>query len=221
MAEQYISQSSKPLAFDVSRLWSFALTFVVLAAAGLVVVWLGHSGLPREGDPAVLFARDMIAHHEQAVEMALAIRDRSTNVELRQLALDILLTQQAQMGQMQGWLAVWEVPLSGRQSPMAGQGTMMGMASQAEVNALQTLPIGEAETVFLQLMIRHHRGGVAMAQTVLGETDRPEVKRLATSIVGSQQSEIEYMQRLLEQWDKSSTDTLLPVPTVSAANVTH
>jgi uncharacterized protein (DUF305 family) len=49
----------------------------------------------------------------QAVEMALVLRDRTSDAELRQFALDILLTQQVPIGQMQGWLAMWGVPFSG------------------------------------------------------------------------------------------------------------
>src|SRR3712207_6318982 len=85
------------------RWLALALLLVVALAAFLLL----RSPLPAEGSPEVRFARDMMAHHEQAVEMALLIRERSADEELRQLALDIALTQQAQIGQMQGWLAVW------------------------------------------------------------------------------------------------------------------
>ena len=56
------------------------------------------------------FARDMMVHHAQAVEMAEIVRDKTENENVRILATDIALTQQAQIGQMQGWLAVWELP---------------------------------------------------------------------------------------------------------------
>jgi uncharacterized protein (DUF305 family) len=48
----------------------------------------------------------MMVHHAQAVEMAEIVRDRTENPQTRTLATDIALTQQAQIGQMQGWLAV-------------------------------------------------------------------------------------------------------------------
>lgn len=141
----------------------------------------------------------MVAHHRQAVEMSYLLRERSTDEELRRFALDILLTQQAQIGQMQGWLAAWSQPLNGPQPVMGGQAEMMGMANREQINELQTLPVPEAEVSFLQLMIRHHEGGVMMAQEALRQTKRPEVVRLATAIVNGQQSEIEYMQDLLEK----------------------
>ena len=74
---------------------------------------------------------------------------------------------------------------------------MAGMASRADVNALSTLGVADAERSFLQLMIRHHEGGVAMADAVLTRTERPEVLRLAKLIAASQIGEITAMQQLL------------------------
>ena len=50
------------------------------------------------------FARDMIVHHAQAVQMAEIVRDKTKSDSMRLLAADISLTQQAQVGIMQGWL---------------------------------------------------------------------------------------------------------------------
>ena len=170
---------------------------VMLLIAGLAAFTMLRAQPPAEGSPEVAFSRDMAAHHAQAVEMALIIRDRSSDMELRQLALDIVLTQQEQIGQIQGWLATWNRPFSGIQPPMNGQGLMMGMADQSDVNALRTLPVDKAEVSFLQLMIRHHQGGIEMAQSVLERSPRSEVAHLAVAIVKGQQSEVMYMQTLL------------------------
>jgi uncharacterized protein (DUF305 family) len=175
---------------------------------------------PPEGSADVMFARAMMAHHAQAVEMSLNLRDRSSNPELRTLALDIILTQQNQIGQMQGWLAAWDVPITGKEPPMQGMASMMGMATQPQVNALRTLPISEAEKSFLELMIRHHQGGIAMANDALQRAQRPEVLRLANAIVKGQQSEIEYMQELLSRRDSQSLDAT-PMPTSTAMSMNH
>ncbi len=188
-------------------LWP-ALALLFLVTTGLLAFMLWAQRWPTEGSPEVTFARDMAAHHQQAVEMAFILRERSADEELRRFALDILLTQQAQIGQMQGWLAAWGLPLSGPQPVMGGQAEMMGMASREQVNELQTLPVAEAEVAFLQLMIRHHQGGVMMAQEALRQTNRPEVVRLATAIVNGQQSEISYMEDLLKQRDVAPPEPL-------------
>lgn len=178
---------------------SLVLSILLLANGGLLTAWTTAVRAPAEDSPEVGFARTMIAHHEQAVEMAEILHERSTDAELRQLTLDILLTQQAQIGQMQGWLVVWGARLRGTQPAMSGHGQRVGMASQAEVNALRVLPLAEAEISFLQLMVRHHQGGVVMAQAALAQIERPEVEQVAASVISSQKSEIGYMQALLAQ----------------------
>lgn len=200
---------SKPVRF-LPWLWT-ALALLFLTTTGLLAFMLWTQRWPTEGSPEVTFSRDMGTHHQQAVEMAFLLRERSTDEELRRFALDILLTQQAQIGQMQGWLAAWSQPLSGPQPVMGGQAEMMGMANREQVNELQTLPVAEAEVAFLQLMIRHHQGGVMMAQEALRQTNRPEVVRLATAIVNGQQSEIDYMEDLLKQRGAAPPEPVEPV----------
>lgn len=198
-----------PLSPDTAgwRAWLWpALAVVLIAAAAAFGVLWWTARPPAEGDPAVTFARDMIAHHQQAVEMALIMRERTADPELSQVALDMVLTQQNQMGQMQGWLEVWRLPFSGSRPPMSDHSSHgadmppnMGMASAADVDSLRTLPVAEAEVKFLRLMIAHHQGGVSMAKAALRQTTSPEAVRLAEAIIASQTTEIGYMQQLLQK----------------------
>jgi uncharacterized protein (DUF305 family) len=187
------------------------LLVLLLGLAAVVYFFLTSPQIPRENSPEVRFTRDMSAHHAQAVEMATLIRDRSTDPELRQLTLDMILTQQNQIGQMQAWLNLWGVPQEGLAPPMGGMGEMMGMAPQQSVNDLATLSVNEAEISFLQLMIRHHEGGVFMAQDILETTRQPVVRRLAESIVAAQSGEIAYMEELLAKRGAERLEPLQPM----------
>lgn len=178
---------------------------------GLVVVLLivasgvaGRRALATPGDESAEagFARDMSTHDAQGVEMALLIRDRTEDPLVAGLALDIVLTQQAQIGRMSGWLDVWGLPATGDDPPMAWmghavEGRMPGMASPEEIAHLKELSGVEADREFLRLMIRHHEGGAPMAQALLERSDDEAVRRLARSIVQSQQAEVEVMRRML------------------------
>lgn len=185
-----------------------ALALISLIASGaLILFWMNR--LPSEGSNEVVFARDMIAHHEQAVQMAIYINQRpDTSDEMRLFTLDMMITQHGQVGQMQGWLRAWGQTLASGEAPMGGMGEHMGMASREQVHALETLPIDEAEVQFLQLMIRHHEGGVFMAEDVLHQTERPEVVQLAQAIIAAQESEINYMLDLLA---KRNAERLAPL----------
>ncbi|OMH23355.1 DUF305 domain-containing protein [Tersicoccus phoenicis] len=110
------------------RLWLALLTVVVLTAAAFFAVGrltAGPPPVPNSG-PDAGFARDMQAHHAQAVEMALVIRDKSTNPEIRSIAYDIITTQQQQSGQMYAWLVDWGLPQAGSEPPMAWMGAGAG-----------------------------------------------------------------------------------------------
>lgn len=188
---------------------------LILAALSLVIGLLGYwagAGRPAgpgADSPEVGFARDMMTHHAQAVDMATLIRDRTNDKDLRQLALDIMLTQQAQIGQMQGWLTVWGYPIA-RTAPsmlwmgMPVAGIMPGMATTEQLNQLRSLQGRDAEVLFLQLMINHHRSGVEMAETAVTLASMPEVRDLAQSMIDGQKSEIDLMQALLQQKGISS-----------------
>jgi len=188
-------------AFSLSSLLPFIAVAILAALFGF---WLGtrQTSAPVEDSAEVGFARDMMMHHAQAVDMATILRDRTDDPEMRQLALDIILTQQAQVGQIQGWLAVWQYPIASTDPAMMwmdmpATGGMPGMATQAQLNELRDLQGVEADGLFLQLMIAHHRGGVLMGEAALERTKSPEVRTLALAIVNAQTSEIAAMQDLL------------------------
>jgi uncharacterized protein (DUF305 family) len=179
---------------------------VLVAAVAVAGLLVGRS-LPRfpgDGSAEAGFARDMSAHHEQAVEMALLIRDRTDDPAIRSLATDIALTQQGQIGQMMGWLDVWDLLPTGEEPPMAWMGhpvgeRMPGMATREELAHLEELSGVEADREFLRLMIRHHQGGVPMAEAILERSDREEVRRLAQSVIESQTAEVETTTAILER----------------------
>ncbi len=169
---------------------------------------LARSGAaPAETSREVVFVRGMIQHHAQAVDMATRIRDRSSDRTLRSLALDIILSQQEQIGQMRGWLTLWNRPWAG-QGMDVEHARMMGMATPAEVATLDTQPVLAAEETFLRLMRRHHQGALAMVRPMLDQPARPEVRALARQIDATQSAEIRLMDQLLAQRGASP----LPVP---------
>jgi uncharacterized protein (DUF305 family) len=150
------------------------------------------------------FARDMIVHHGQAVQMAEIIRDKTYSDDIRLLAADISLTQQGQIGIMQGWLEVWGLPITGEEPAMAWMGhptdgLMPGMATPDEITRLNQLPSDRADVLFLRLMIAHHEAAIPMAQAILKRTDEPEVRELAKAIENSQKVEIKNMKAMVEK----------------------
>ncbi|MGH2534925.1 MAG: DUF305 domain-containing protein [Thermomicrobiales bacterium] len=206
-----------------SSVKGWILPVLAVAVLALAVGWgIGHyldARMPGNNSAEAGFARDMAVHHTQAVEMSLIVRDRTNDDKIGTLATDILLTQQNQIGYMEGWLAVWDVSLTGNEPAMAWmghevQGQMPGMASQAEVDQLRTMPVDEMNAEFLRLMIIHHVAGVDMADAILERSDRPEVVRLAEAIARTQQAEIDLMNDILTRLGAPTVDPAAATPTV-------
>ena len=185
------------------------LAGVLVGALGTVGVLATRSSAPPDWGADAGFSRDMQTHHAQAVEMALLVRDRSRDEELRTVAYDIATSQQQQAGQMYGWLVQWGLPQTASRPPMAWvgdehgeahakpDGTMPGLATPDQLDELRSADGVEAERLFLQLMIAHHEGGVAMAEAAVAQARTDEVRTLAAAIVAAQSSEIELLERML------------------------
>ena len=205
------------------------LTGVIVLAIGLTGGWMLAA---RQADPSTTsaeagFARDMQQHHDQAVQMALIVRDTSVDPEIRSLAYDIATSQAQQSGQMYAWLNDWGLPQASADAPMtwmsqpvlggstgsghghgapsgqpsstASPASMPGMATEEELENLRRATGTEADVLFLTLMLAHHKGGVEMAEAVLDRSDHPLVTTLARAIVFAQSGEIDYMEELLAQ----------------------
>ncbi|HWD01515.1 MAG TPA: DUF305 domain-containing protein [Amycolatopsis sp.] len=170
---------------------------------------------PGAGSVEVGFAQDMSTHHLQAVTMASWARDHTTDPEVKQLAFDIESTQTEQVGRMKGWLMLWGQPEQSTGAPMAwmtepmGHGmhmsagsaadgaVMPGMATDADLAKLRSLTGKAMDVDFLQLMLRHHEGGTAMAEYAQQHSNVPAVKALCQSMLTSQGAEMDQMKLML------------------------
>ncbi|MFC7527704.1 DUF305 domain-containing protein [Actinoplanes sp. GCM10030250] len=186
---------------------------VVLLLVGLLLGVAGGLVLPRlsqPGDDSVEagFLRDMSTHHAQAVEMAMIAHTGSATPQIVTLSSDIALTQQAQIGYMQGWLRDWHLDPTGTQPPMAWMpnsagsivdGLMPGMATSEQMATLRKATGKDLDVQFLTLMRAHHLGGVHMAQEAVELSDDENVDWIAQSMVSAQQGEIQLIDSLLKQ----------------------
>ncbi|GAA2245562.1 DUF305 domain-containing protein [Herbiconiux moechotypicola] len=93
---------------------------VVVVLGAFAAGWLSAPRVPVPGDTSVEagFARDMQQHHDQAVQMAMIVRDETDDPDVRQLAYDIATSQSQQSGQMYAWLNAWGLPQASSQPSM-------------------------------------------------------------------------------------------------------
>ncbi|MFD8596292.1 DUF305 domain-containing protein [Kitasatospora sp. NPDC059646] len=195
--------------------WPAALAAVV--ALGLGVPALVSSSTPAAGSsasapstdsPEAGFARDMAAHHQQAIDMSFIVRDRTQDQPVRTLAFDIINTQANQRGMLMGFLDQWGLTQASAAKPMAWMGhsyeahdgsLMPGMATNTDLEKLRTLNGRDAEVFYLQLMLAHHKGGVEMAQAYVDAAKNDVEKRLAQTMVNGQKAEIDLITGMLTE----------------------
>lgn len=169
------------------------------------------------------FARDMQLHHAQAVDMAMELHRKTEDVELRMMSYDMATAQSAQIGEMYAWLVGWGLPQRGEAlmswmghddaaadhdsvAPAPGGAhpathpasdaeleAAMGMASAEQLARLAAATGVEADCLFLELMTRHHVGGVEMVDAILELGTEPRVIAVATAMGEVQRFEIDAM----------------------------
>ena len=178
---------------------------VALAAACLfLAASLGYAvgvrserhGAPSAADAGFLV--DMIAHHEQAVELSKIALSRPMPDGVRSFALEVLSDQRYEIGVMESTLRGWGEPIADDDGVVMGwmdhevpDDEMPGMASPDEVDALSDAAAPEqVASLWLELMTAHHEGGIHMAAAGAERVRDPFVRELAQRIARNQRIEI-------------------------------
>lgn len=144
----------------------------------------------------VAFMDAMIPHHQSAIEMAQIALERSQRPELKVAAQAIIDAQQKEITEMKGWLQEWH--------SKAPSGMDHGMAMEAEMEALRTVPANEFDVAFLRAMIPHHDGAIQMAELVAERNTRPELNAMAEAIISSQRTENQQFEQWIKEWSSGS-----------------
>lgn len=170
----------------------------------------GHGSHAMDLGPAdatydLRFIDGMIMHHEGAIVMAEAALEHSQRAEIRQLAEEIIAAQETEIQQMQDWRQAW-YPSAGPEPIMyhADMNHDMPMSEEMAAAMRMDMDLGTADDEFdlrfINAMIPHHEGAVAMAEDVQAKSDRPEMQALADEIIAAQQGEIDQMTQWRQDW---------------------
>lgn len=151
-------------------------------------------------DADIRFAQGMIPHHEQAIEMSDIILSKDDiDPRVVDLAENIKEAQEPEIELLQSWLQEWDAPPATMDHDMHGPDGEHGMMSEADLQALEEAQGAEAQQLFLEQMIIHHEGALAMADAQLRQGSNPAALDLAQTIIDTQQAEIESMRMLISE----------------------
>jgi len=151
------------------------------------------------------FATNMIPHHQQAIEMAAMVPDRSTDPAVLKLASDISAAQGPEIETLKVFLVQWR---QGADTPAPSESPdphqamdpsmdMQGMVDAAAIANLASLKGPEFDKLWMQSMISHHEGAIEMANAEIAGGANVDAKTLAQQIVTAQQGEITQMKQML------------------------
>jgi uncharacterized protein (DUF305 family) len=162
-------------------------------------------GRPKFSPADVEFMQGMIHHHAQAVLMAGWAPTHGAGAPIADLCARIAVAQRDEIGFMQRWLREHNQDVPSADSShymMAGMdmGLMPGMLTAEQLQELDKARGKDFDRLFLQYMIMHHRGALAMVDKLFssqGATQDDFVFKFASDVGADQSAEIERMTRML------------------------
>jgi uncharacterized protein (DUF305 family) len=148
------------------------------------------------------FARKMIVHNQQGIQMADIAKQNATSEEVRQMAVRISEELSNDTKRYVDWLTEWkETYFNLSDFPeMDGHDmypTHPGMASYGELSALKAATGTSVDAQFLRLMIAHHEGANEMANDLaFKDMQFGQMIDLKAKTTKRQAEEIQTMKRL-------------------------
>jgi uncharacterized protein (DUF305 family) len=160
----------------------------------------------RHTEADVRFVQGMIAHHRQALAMTALVPARSSRQDIRLLAERIEVSQQDEIAQMRRWLGRRGESVPGADAhhghhDASARPAMPGMLTAEEMARLEKASGADFDRLFLELMIKHHEGALAMVKALLatpGAAQETETFQLASDVDADQRAEIRRMRALLD-----------------------
>ena len=149
----------------------------------------------------IKFMQGMIGHHEQAVEMVALIPTRTAHDDMRLLGKRIDVSQADEINMMKHWLDVRGQQIPGENAMhMHGATLMPGMLTAEEMARLTAATGAEFDRLFLEGMIKHHEGALAMVHELFatpGAGQDVEIFAFASDVDADQRMEIDRMGAML------------------------
>ncbi|MFJ4693257.1 DUF305 domain-containing protein [Streptomyces sp. NPDC088766] len=143
------------------------------------------------------FARMMIEHHRQALEMTGLAPEQGESAKVKALASRITAAQGPEIEAMESWLATYDKDGSGGAGGGHEHAAMPGMATEAQLKKLRAASGKAFDQLFLTLMITHHEGAVTMAADVKAQGNNVRIEEMADDVVAEQTTEITRMRAML------------------------
>jgi uncharacterized protein (DUF305 family) len=169
----------------------------------------GASAAKSKNNPAdVEFMQGMIPHHAQAVVIAAWAPTHGARDDIRRLCERIVVGQADEIRLMQWWLKEKgeDIPAADAKTHKMKMGDMVhemlmpGMLNDEQLARLDKARGSEFDRIFLEAMIAHHAGAIAMVDKLFGASGGANddlVYKMASDVYADQTTEIRVMENML------------------------
>lgn len=148
-------------------------------------------------DADVRYLHNMIAHHQQAIEMARLVPERAAALDVKRVGDRIAASQGPEIEAMNTWLRTHGQPtVDPEHAGHESHDGMPGMATPAQLDALRAATGTAFDALFLQLMITHHQGALTMAGEIQLKGKDPRIQEIADEVIAEQTAEINRMRAI-------------------------
>lgn len=180
--------------------WQVVVVVIALCfLAGVAGWWLNQPDTESFNGVDTGFLTDMETHHNGAINMSFDYLDRSHDPVVKHFAQEIISSQSQELAAMNSYLnQAGGANVTGNGSvAMAWMGhpvrpaDMPGMPTKAELAQLDESHGLAADDLFTHLMIRHHAGGIGMAEYAAAHGEHSGVRNLAATMAKVQRTEID------------------------------
>ena len=182
-----------------------ALALIALAAIAAGCGDSDHSSSGNATDAA--FINDMTTHHQGAIDMARMAKTQAEHPEIRGLAEDIVAAQEGEISVMK--------TIRDDMHNMGEHGDAhMDMDEQAMGMDMDMTALEDAkpfDKAFIDAMVPHHQGAIAMAKELLAKGEQPGLRKMANDIISAQTKEIAQMRDWRKAWYGSAGSSADPM----------
>jgi len=152
------------------------------------------------------FVRQMVPHHEMAVDMARMARMQGEHAEIKQVSAAIIRGQNAEIRQLRAIakrLDVTPGSMHGGHTQMMKDADALGLDMDEMGMSMDMDELDGAkpfDRAFIDAMIPHHQGAIRMARAEIAKGKQRKLRRIARAIVKAQAKEIRQMNAWRTAW---------------------
>ena len=149
--------------------------------------------MEKTGNADYDLASSMKEHHQGAIDMSVAEINSGTDAKLKEMAQKMSSMQQKEIAELE---AIMSQSKSGGKNYKEGQG--LGKAMMDNMISMMKMPEASdsIDRNFATMMIKHHKDGIMMGQTILKYAKNAKFKSMTEKMITDQTNDI----KELESW---------------------